>query len=74
MTPRLRWEGGHAWGLRHAKRRNLLTLPWVQVALDTSYSPDAPPSLAPDVAYVTLRWAFSRLLWQRFRNKGAGVA
>ena len=31
-----------------------------------------PPFLAPDVAYVTMCWAFRRLLRHRIRNNGAG--
>ena len=41
--PWLRGEAGHAWGLSHANQQNMLTLPWVQGALDSGYSPHAPP-------------------------------
>ena len=50
----------------------MLTLPCAQGALDSGYSPDAPPFLSPDVTYVTLHWAFRRMLRHRIRNKGEG--
>ena len=74
MTPWLRGEAGHAWGLSHANQRNVLTLPWAQGALDDGYSPNAPVFSSPEVTYVTLRWAFRRLLRHRIRNKGEGGA
>ena len=55
MTPCFRVEAGHTWDLIHGNQRNVLTLPWVQAALDSGYSPDAPLFLAPHVAYVNLR-------------------
>ena len=36
--------------------------------------PDAPPFLSPEVTYVTLRWAFRRMLRHRIHNKGEGGA
>ena len=51
----------------------MLTLPWAQGALDSGYSPDAPLFSSPEVTYVTVRWAFRRLLRHRIRNKGEGV-
>ena len=72
VTPWLRGEAGHAWGLSQANERHVLTLPWVQGALDSGYSPDAPLFSSPEVTYITLRWAFRRLLRHRIRNKGAG--
>ena len=72
VTPWLRGEAGHAWRLSHANHRNVLTLPWVQGALDSGYSPDAPFFSAPEVAYVTMHWAFRRLLRHHIRHKGAG--
>ena len=74
VTPWLRGEAGHAWGLGHANHRNVLTFPWVHVALDSGYSPDAPLFSSPGVTKITLRWAFLRLLRHRIRNKGAGGA
>ena len=50
----------------------MLTLPWAQGALDSGYSPDAPLFSSPEVTYVTLRWAFRRMLRHRIRNKGEG--
>ena len=50
----------------------MLTLPWVQGALDSGYAPDAPLLSSPEVPYVTLRWAFRRLLQHLIRNKVAG--
>ena len=47
MTLWLRGEAGIAWGLSHANSRNVLTLTWVQGALDRGYSPDAPSFQAP---------------------------
>ena len=73
-TPWLQDEAGHAWGLTQANQRLVLTLPWAQGALDSGYSPAAPPFLSPDVTYVTLRWAFGRMLRHRIRNKGEGGA
>ena len=55
VTPWLRGEAGHAWGLRHTNKCNVLTLPCVQVALDKQYSPDAPLFSSPKVTYITLR-------------------
>ena len=49
VTPWLRGQTG----LSHANQRNVLTLLWVQAALDKGYSPDAPLFSSPDVAYVT---------------------
>ena len=72
MTPWLRGEAGHAWGLSHANQCNVLTLPWVQGALDSGYSPDAPLFSSPGVTYITLHWAFCRLLRHRIQYKGAG--
>ena len=72
MTPWLSGEAGHAWSLSHANHRNVLTLPWVQGALDSGYSPDAPLLSSPEVTYITLRWAFRRLLRDRIHKKGAG--
>ena len=72
VTPWLRGGAGHAWGLSHANQRNVLTLPWVQGALDSGNSPDAPLFSSPEVTYITLRWAFRRLLRHRIRNKGEG--
>ena len=72
VTPWLRGEARHAWGLSHANHRNVLTLPWVQGALDSGYSPNAPLFSSPEVSYITLRWAFRRLLGHRIRSKGAG--
>ena len=43
----------------------MLRLPWAQGALDSGYSPDAPLFSSPGVTYVTLRWAFHRLLRMR---------
>ena len=71
-TPLLRGEAGHAWGLSHANQRTVLTLPWVHGALHSGYSPNAPLFSSPEVTYITLRWAFGRLLRHRSRNKGAG--
>ena len=48
--------------------------PWAQGALDSEYSPDAPLFWSPKVTYVTLRWAFRRMLRHRIRNKGEGGA
>ena len=70
VTPWLSGEAGHAWGLSHANRRNVLTLPWVQGAPDSGYSPDAPLFSSPEVTYIALRWAFRRLSRHRIRNKG----
>ena len=70
----LRGEAGHAWGLTQANQRLVPTLPWAQGALDSGYSPDDPLFLSPDVTYVTLRWAFRRMLRHRIRNKGEGGA
>ena len=39
---------------------------------NSGYSPDAPLFSAPDVAHVTVRWAFRRLLRHRIRNTGGG--
>ena len=72
VTPWLRGEAGHAWAHSHANHRNVLTLPWAQGALDSGYSPDALLFSRPEVTYVTLRWAFRRLLRHHNRNKGAG--
>ena len=74
VTPWLRGDAGHAWGLSHANKRNVRTLPWVQRALNSGYSSDAPLFSSPEVTYITLRWAFGRLLRHRIRNKGAGGA
>ena len=74
MTPWLRGQARHAWVLSRANQCSVLTLPWVQGALDCGYSPNAPHFSSREVAYITLRWAFRRLLWQRIRNKGAGGA
>ena len=52
--------------------RNVLTLPWAQGALNRGYSPDPPLFLSREVAYVTLRGAFRRMLRHRIRNKGEG--
>ena len=72
VIPWLRGEAGHAWGLSHTNQRNMLTLPWVQGALDSGYSPDTPLFSSPEATYITLRWAFCRLLRHRIRKKGAG--
>ena len=72
MTPWFRREAGHAWGPSHANQRTVLTLPWVQRALDSEYSHDAPLFSTPGVTYITLRSAFCRLLRHRIRHKGAG--
>ena len=48
--------------------------PGVQEALDSGYCPDAPLFRSPKVNYITLCWAFRRLLRHRSRNKGAGRA
>ena len=72
MTPWWRGEAGHARGLSHAKQRDVLTLSWVKGVLDSGYSPDAPLFSSPEVAYITLRWAFRRLLRHHIRNKGEG--
>ena len=69
-----RGKAGHAWGLSHDNERNVLTLLQVQGALDSGYSPDALLISSPEVTYITLRWAFRRLLRHRIRNKGAGGA
>ena len=69
VTPWLRGEASYAWGLSHANQRNVLT---VQGALESGYSPNAPLFSSPEVTYITLRWAFRRLLRHRVRNKGAG--
>ena len=71
VTPWLRGEAGHAWGLSHAKHRNVVTLPRVQGTFDSGYSPDAPSFFSPEVTYITLRWAFRRLVRHRICNKGA---
>ena len=65
-------EAGHAWGLSHANQRNVLYPPRAQGALDSGYSPDAPPFSSPEVTYVTLRLAFRRLLRHRIHNTGEG--
>ena len=62
VTPWLKGEEGHAWGLSHTNQRNVVTLPWVQAALDSGCCPDAPLFTSADVAYVTLHWTFRRLL------------
>ena len=72
VTTWLRGVAGHAWGLSHANHRDVLTLQRVQGTLESGYSPNAPLFWAPEVAYLTLRWAFVRLLRHRIRNKGAG--
>ena len=72
MTLWWRGEAGHAWGLSHANQRNVLTLPWVQRAVDSGYSPYTPLFLIPEVTYITLCWAFRRLVRHHIRNKGAG--
>ena len=73
-TPWLRGEAGHARGLTQVSQRLLLTLPCAQGALDSGYSPDVPLVFSPDVTYITLRWAFWRMLRHRIRNKGEGGA
>ena len=73
MTPWLCGEAGHAWGLSHANRCNVLTLAYVQGALDSGYSPDAPLFSSPEVTYITLRWAFRRLSRHRIRKGEAGA-
>ena len=73
VTPWLRGEASHAWGLSHANQRNVLTLPWVQAALDSGYSPDALLFTSANMAYVTLCWAFHHFLRHRIRNKGVAV-
>ena len=73
-TPWLRGEAGHAWGLSQANQCLVLTLPWAQGALDSGYSPNAPVFSSPEVTYVTVRWAFRRMLRHRIRNKGEGGA
>ena len=55
VTPWLRGEAGDARGLDQANQRNVLTLPWVQGALDSGYAPDAPPFWSTEVTYITLR-------------------
>ena len=45
-TAWLRGEASHAQGLRQANHRPVLTLPSAHGALDSGYSPDAPPSRA----------------------------
>ena len=72
VTPWLRGEASRARGLSHANQRNMLTLPWVQGALDSGYSPNAPLCSSSEVTYITLRWAFRRLLRHHILNKGAG--
>ena len=62
VTPWLRGEAGHAWGLSHANQRNVLILPWVQRAVDSGYSPDTLLFSVPEVTYITLRWTFRRPL------------
>ena len=57
LTPWLKGEEGHAWGRSQANHCNVVTLPWVHAALDNGYSPDTPPFMSADVAYVTLRYA-----------------
>ena len=74
VTPWLRGEAGHAWGLSHANQRNVVTFPWLQGVLDSGYSPDAALFFSPEVTHITLRWAFRRLLRHRMRHKGAGGA
>ena len=59
VTPWLRGESRNAWGLSHANQRNVLTLPWVQGALDSGYSPDAPLFSSPVVTYSTMCGHFS---------------
>ena len=61
VTPWLKGEAGHEWGLTHASQRNVLTLPWAEGALDSGYSPDAPLFSSPEVTYVTLRWPIPRV-------------
>ena len=53
---------------------NVLTLPWVPGALNIGYSADAPLFSSCEVTYITLRWAFRRLLRHCIRNKGAAGA
>ena len=72
MTPFLRAEAGHACDLSHGNQRNVLTLPRLQGAVDSGYSPDAHLFSSPEVTYMTLRWALRRLLRHRIRKKGAG--
>ena len=36
-------------GLSDTNQRNVLTLPWVQDALDSGYSPDVPLFSSPEV-------------------------
>ena len=38
VTPWLRGEASHAWGLSHANQRKVLTLPWVQAALESLWT------------------------------------
>ena len=72
VSPWLRGEAGHAWGLSHANQRNVLTLPSAQGALESRYSPHAPLFSSPEVTYITLRWTFRRLLRHRIHNEGEG--
>ena len=72
VTPWLRGEAVCAWGLIYANHLNVLTPPWVHAALGCRYPPDAPFFSAPNVAYVTLRWAFRRLFRHLIRDKGVG--
>ena len=48
--------------------------PWLEAPRKAGPPPMPPFFSVPDVAYVTLRWAFRHLLQQRIRNKGAGGA
>ena len=48
-------RGAHARGLSQTNQRNVLTLPLVQGALDSGYSPDASLFSSPEVTYITLR-------------------
>ena len=72
VTPWLRGEAGHAWGMKPRQPTQRDDLPWAQGALDMGYSPDAHLFSSPEVTYVTLRWAFHRLSRHRIRNKGEG--
>ena len=74
VTPWFRWEAGHEWGLGHANHRNVLTVLWVQAAVDGGYAPNFPLFTLIDVAMVHLRWGFCRLLRHGIRNKGEGEA
>ena len=73
VTRWLRGEAGHAWGLRHQPPQ-CANLPLGAGSVAQWVLPRCPLFSAPEVAYITLRWAFRRLLRHRIRNKGAGGA